>query len=68
MMRRPSASAFCGDGEDAARLAGGVFVVGADRAGSGDMDGVPHAHGAGEADDGLEGRSAADVFAHGNFQ
>ena len=32
---------FCGDREDAARLAGSVFVVRADRAGSGQVNGVP---------------------------
>ena len=51
-----------GNLEDAARLSGGVFILGADRAGSGKMHGVPHAHRAGEADDGLVGRTAADVL------
>ncbi len=58
---------LCGDREDAARLAGGVFVVGAHRAGSGEVNGVAHAYGAGEADDGLEGRSAGDVLSHGKL-
>ena len=46
---------FFGDGEDAAGLAGGIFVVCAYGAGSGKVDGVADAHGAGKADDGLEG-------------
>ena len=35
-MAPASCESFCGDGEDAAGLAGGVFVVGADGAGAGD--------------------------------
>ncbi len=43
---------------------GDVFVVGADWAGAREMDGVAHAHGAGEADDGLVRRTATDVLSH----
>ena len=42
---------------------GDVGLVRAYRAGAGDVDGVTYADGAGEADDGLEGGTAADVFA-----
>ena len=49
---------FFGDGEDAAGLSCGVFVFCADGTGAGKMDGVPDADGAGEADDGLVGRTA----------
>lgn len=52
--------------EDGASLVGGGEIVGADRAGSGDVDDVADANGARETDDGLVGRCAGDVRAgHG---
>src|SRR5271165_139169 len=56
---------FNGDGEDAAGLAGGVFIFRANGTCARQKNGVPHADSAGEADDGLVGRTAADVLAHG---
>jgi hypothetical protein len=58
---------FFGDGENAAGLAGGVFVVSTYGTGSGYMDRVTYANGAGEPDDGFEGGSAWNIFAHDGF-
>ena len=54
-------------GEALVGLFGDVGVVRPNRAGAGDMDEVADAHGAGEANDGLEGRCACDVFASLSF-
>jgi len=54
---------FCGDFEDAASLGFYVCFICADWAGAGDVDGVANAHGAGEADDGLEGGASGKVLA-----
>jgi len=60
----------CGgdEGEALVGLFGDVGVVRAYGAGAGDVDVVADADGAGEADDGLEGRGAGDVGAgHGSL-
>jgi hypothetical protein len=53
------------EGEALGSLLGCIGCVGSDRAGSGDVDVVADADGAGEADDGLVGAGAGDVLAVG---
>src|SRR5258708_39321462 len=59
----------CDEGQALAGLFGDVGFIRAYGAGAGDVDVVADADGAGEADDGLEGRGAGDVgaFGHGRW-
>jgi hypothetical protein len=57
---------FGGDLEYLAGLGFYVLIIGADRAGSGYVDGIADAYGAGKADDWLEWGASAEVLAgHG---